>query len=165
MQDPGNATFTQKSTVQKIRVRYWKLNIVMLVYRSTWANKSYLWAGFCGIGAAHLGTPVSFCSPGGGSLSWTSRQHFVQMGGTAPRVTTLEVRLLLQRGGLSGNLHADVYAVVFTVFISSSCFCFWGVMLRRKDMKEGNADNKLFPSTSMGIVLKRSWCGLVTLRC
>lgn len=122
MQDPRNATLAQKSTAQKIQGRCWKLNIVMSVCHSIWANKSHLWAGLC-VGAAQLWSSAFFSNPGGGADSRTSRQHFVQMGGTALRITTLEVGLLLQRCALSGNLHADVYVIVFTgsYLLAASC--------------------------------------------
>lgn len=107
MQDTRNTTLTQKSTVQKIQVRCWKLNIVTSVCHSIWANKPHLWAGLCSIAAAQLCSSSSFSNPGGGSLSRTSRQHFVRTGGTASHVTTLEVRLLLLSCGLSGSLRAD----------------------------------------------------------
>jgi len=99
MQDPRNMAFTQESTVQKMQVRCWKLNTVTSVCHSTWANKPHLWAGLCSIGAAQLWSSASFSNPGGGSLSRTSRRRFVWTGGTAPLVTTLEVRLLLQNVG------------------------------------------------------------------
>lgn len=103
MQDPGNTTVTQKSTVQKIQVRCWKLIIVMSVSHSTWANKPHLWAGLRSVGAAQLWSSASLCNPGGGSLSRTFRQHFVWTGGTATCATTLEVGLLLWRCQLSVN--------------------------------------------------------------